>query len=194
MDSSVDSLCNEMIVGYERSANCSIDFTVDQFGYLEADIDNMGYGINQIKWFQNNVLISSGTNLQMTLPSAMTNIKAEVHFANGAVRTKSILVKGSNPNYAIEDFTMFEIEMPIILQQDFNVKLEVMNGGLTYYSVLSNNTNSTVNIIDIEYYGKNNANKDVYKVTADINASVRPITGFIDTPISFTTVFGIEIP
>lgn len=195
MDSSVDSLCNEMIVGYQRTANCSIDFTVDQFGYLNAGIDNMGYGVSQIKWFQDDVLISTGANLQMTLPSTMTNISAEVQFLGGViVRTKSIMVSGANPDYAIEDFTMFEISMPIMLLQDFNLNLEVMDGGLTYYSVLANNSGSTINITNLEYYGKNNANKDVYKITAAIDAYVRPVTGFIDTPISFITTFGIEIP
>ena len=194
MDSSVDSLCNDMIVGYERTANCSIDYSVDQSGYLNAGIDNMGYGVAQIKWFQNDILISTGTNLQMNLPSVMTNIKAEVHFSNGVVRTKSILVNGAYPNHAIDDFTMFEISMPIVLQQDFNVKVEIMDNGITYYSVLSDNTGSTINITNIEFYGKNSANQDVYKITANVSAYVKPTTGFIDTPVSFTTTFGIEVP
>ena len=70
----------------------------------------------------------------------------------------------------------------------------VEKNGKKYTTETAKNEDAYLLITGLEYYGKNDAGMDVYKVSADIKAQVREVGTSNTIPMSFTTVFGIEIP
>lgn len=195
LDQTTETLCNDLILGYSINGNFSINADVNG-GYVFADLLNVtGVGVNNVIWFLDDVQVGNGNGTQLQLGSAGTKkLSAEVHFSNGVVRRKSVLVNGVDSTKNIEDFTMFEGSPANYVQQDFNVRILMTMNGEIYSSELASNNSSTLAISNVEYYGKNNANKDVYKFTAVVSAKVRTQNSLKEIPVSFTTTFGIEIP
>lgn len=194
-DLTVETLCNDLIVGYNHSANFSIDFT-SSGGYLNAGLSNVtgGASVTNVDWYINDVWTETNPTTAAQLVTGTHKVTAVAHFSNGAVRTKNILVNGFQQNKGMEDFTMFEDQSSANVIQDFNCRLRVTMNGQEYDSEIAENLESSVDILNIEYYGPNNSGNSVYKVEANVNAKVRSLTTLKQIPISFTTVFGIEIP
>jgi len=77
--------------------------------------------------------------------------------------------------------------------QDFNVCIYIQSDGVTYSSIYADNSLSTCDISNVEHYGKNAAGKNVYEVSATINAFVKSSISEKIIPVTFSTVFGLEI-
>jgi len=192
-----EALCDEIIVGYSRSANCSIGFDVQQ-DYLMANI-NPTVGspqVTNVVWYIEDSLLvgQNGVALNTQILPELQQVKAEVHFANGAVRTKTVLVDAGNGNNSVSDFSLFEMSASnSIPDQDFNIRLHIKADGKSYLSEYADNENSSIVITGLEYYGKNDAGKDVYKVSASISAVVMELTTEKMISVTFSTAFGVEI-
>lgn len=193
LDGEIRMLCNEMIVGYELGANCMIDFSIGSQGGLTAAIDNMGTSLSQVIWFIDGNQVSENNLLQTNVSSGSHTLSAMVYFTNGVVREKSVLVDGSNWQHACNDFTIFEYQAPSILPRDFNVRLFIEKDGKEYSSELAENENSSIVITGLEFYDENAAGNPVYKVSATVDARVREAGSLKNIPVSFNTIFGIEI-
>lgn len=191
----IESLCDEIIVGYNRSSNCSIDFEAQQ-GFVIANIENSaGSTITDVIWsLDDDIIIGQGTTIDTQLSPEIHHLKAEVHFSNGVVRTRTVLVDGSNENNNVDDFSVLETTSTYNgLDQDFNIRLRIKADGRTYLSEYADNENSNLMITGIEFYGKNDNDKDVYKVSGVVEAVVMEVTTEKMVPITFSTVFGVEI-
>lgn len=200
---------NELIIGYRNNGNFAIDLGATQPGYFSAGITDLtsdaGSGTAQsIEWLMNGSPISSSTFIQDSLPDGMNELEAKVTFdVTGAVRTKKALIGWpagvASVPFVAPDLTVFEdiakLNQPC-QNRDFNVRLRIHKNGIDYSSEYAANQSgsSSINITGIEYYGKNSAGKDVYKVTADIAAFVAEAPYSNPIPVSFHTVFGFEIP
>jgi hypothetical protein len=195
-DGTVQSLCNELIVGYKHNANFSIDFSIDQLGNLESSIDNMGYDINMVNWTMDSVSMTNQTDyLQQVVNSGVHYLNAQVHFTNGVVRSKTALIDGSLAARHIPDFTVFEETAPeFIIPRDFNIRLKVKSAGSLYLSEMVDNSNSSLTITGVEYYGKNSSGNDVYKIMVNVSAQLKETITLETVSINFSSSFGIEIP
>ncbi|GEM_PF-582222 len=194
LDGATASLCNEIIAGYELSANYMIDFSIAEAGALTASIDNMGNEMSAVKWFVDGDEIWSGEFCQTSVTAGPHILTSEVRFVNGVTRRKSALIDGSNWQHACNDFTIFEFQAPTPIDaRDFNVRLLIERNGKQYSSELVNNENSSVSITGIEYYDDNANGNPVYKISADVDAMVREVGTMKNVPVSFSTIFGIEI-
>jgi hypothetical protein len=195
LDGATASICNEVIAGYNLGANFMIDFSVGLQGLVTASVDNMGNAMQQVKWFVDENQVGSDDHLETEILSGYHIITAEVQFENGVVRRKSVLVDGSNQQHTVNDFTIFEYQASTTVKpRDFNIRLFVEKNGKKYTTETAKNEDAYLLITGLEYYGKNDAGMDVYKVSADIKAQVREVGTSNTIPMSFTTVFGIEIP
>lgn len=193
-DSSTVTLCNDMIVGYNRSANCTIEYDMSQNNQFNVISAGGAASINYVEWFfDGNSLGVVGTNFQYQ-GSYPGILEAVVHFNGGAIRTKRMYIHPGNTFKVIDDFTMFEEEQSNNYNQDFKLNLIIEKDGVEYSSMLADNTGSSITITGVEYYGKNANNKDVYKLTATIDAKVRAEGVMKQIPVLFTTTFGVEIP
>ncbi len=189
---------NDIIVGYERTHNFDLVFGWDPFNNtLTASADMIGNpsgSFQDVTWTFNGNIISYSPSLPQFEVSTDGILTAEVTFAGTNVtRTKSIYVSPGSMN-TVDDLTEFEEMASNNLYQDFNMRLNVIKGGVLYSSVPADNSNATIAITSFEYYGKNANNNDVYKVSANINAMVKSVVNGNQLPISFTTTFGVEIP
>lgn len=188
-------LCDDVIVGYNKNVNCQIDFSVIG-GTLNAEINDMGYGMESVEWFLNGNSLGTTPNLyQQQLPGSYSVLSAKVVFSGGFVRTKSVLVNGSNSQLTANDFTIFEQQAnSTVPNRDFNIKLEIHKDNKYYTSIDCSNAGSTITITGFEYYGKNDNGNDVYKISATVNAEVKAAGSMKSIPVNFSTTFGIEIP
>lgn len=188
------TLCNELILGYERSSNCSINFSTGG-GYLNADVSNVtGIGVDDVVWFIDDVEVGTGISAQLPITGGMKKLSADVYFSNGAVRRKNALVNPASSVQNTDDFTIFESNSSNAPTRDFNLSMKIEKDGQTFLSEFADNDDGEITIIEVTYYGKNSNNKDVYKIKASIEAVVESISTQKQLPVSFTTTFGIEIP
>ncbi len=190
----IEQYCNDVIAGYELSANCSIDFSIQQ-GLLNAGIDAMGNPVEEVQWFIDDVFYQSVPLLSgVSIGQGFHRVTARVRFENGVERTKTVLLNGSNGLFAANDFTIFENMTPgNVIPRDFNIRLKIEKGGKSYTSLTAENASSNVVITNVEYYGPNDQGKDVYKITAVVSALVREVGTLKIVPVKFSTTFGLEI-
>lgn len=189
----IDTLCNEMIVGYSRNDNCLIDFDVAQ-GMLNASITPTGSAtVESVRWFLDGNFVGDDLALDSSVSQTRHELSAEVHLSNGTYRTKRAIVDGTGDYNSMDDFTILE-NIASAQSRDFDIRIRVEKDGSIYYSEIADNSNATLTILGIELYEQNANGKDVYKITATVDAQVRESVALKTIPISFTTVFGIEIP
>jgi hypothetical protein len=188
-------LCDEVIVGYSKSANFNIDF-MSQSNVVNASTNCVGSSAHCAQWFLDGtqILGEVGGLIQYDSPGQLHTLSSEVHFDNDVIRRRSVLIdEGGNGN-SVGDFSIFELisnyDDPY---QDFNVCIEIQSDGVTYSSIYADNSLSTCDISNVEHYGKNAAGKNVYEVSATINAFVKSSISEKIIPVTFSTVFGLEI-
>lgn len=194
LDQSSTTLCNDLILGYAIHSNFSIEYDFGLQQQLTASIDEMGNAVSSVKWFCDGVQISTNNSLQHSMastPSAI--IEAEVTFSSGVVRRKAIYVSSYNPDNCVRDFTHFEIDAVASYMQDYKFLLEVERNGVTYSSLGADNSMSEIQILGCEYFGKNTAGKEVYKIEISVSANVKEQGGSTILPLNFSSTFGIEI-
>ncbi|MFT6501577.1 MAG: hypothetical protein ACJASQ_001693 [Crocinitomicaceae bacterium] len=192
-----NNLCEDIIVGYERSANFSIQYAFQagqQGGYINASISAVDAAVESVEWFVDDVSAYTSQSIGHQLSPESTRLKAIVHFDNGTVREKTVIIDGENNVYSAKSFSIMEMsstyEGP---NQDFNIRLTIKSGGKTYLSEYANNKNSSLAITGVEFYGKNAEGNDVYKVSGVVNAVVMELVTEKMVAVTFATVFGVEI-
>lgn len=188
-------LCDEIIVGYQRNANCSINFNIVQ-GVLTATLNTTGETIDSVEWLLDGNSIGTNIDAQFQPVYGVAHtLTARVTFTNGVVREKSCFIDGSNPMQIISDFSVFELSSSQEPEpQDYQVRLLIEKDGRTYNSVYGENEGSTITLVSLEQYGDNASGNNVYKATLQIEAVVMEMDTEKLIPVSFTTTLGIEVP
>ena len=194
MDNTIKNLCNELIIGYDRSETGKISFDFNQAtSHINAFIEPINSSIESTQWFIDGVYFNDAETLSTNVSSTSHKIRAEIHYSNGVYRKKEMVLDAYDNSKTIEDFTFFENLVPSITPQDYNIRIKFHQNGITYESIKANNSNSTILITELSYYGKNTAGFDVYKINATVNCKVKAQGGTAEIPLIFTTVFGLEI-
>lgn len=193
-DGSDKTLCNELLLGFNHNATSTLHSELMGNGIVKFTVETPSNPISSIDWYLNDVHTETINVLEMTMSSTLEKVTAKIHFDNGTVKTKSILVNGYNAQKNIEDFTAFETQSEGVTSRDFNLRVNVNKLNESYRSELANNLSSSVYISEIAYYGLNNAGKNVYKVTGVVNCVERKVGSTTDVNLDVTFVFGIEIP
>lgn len=193
-------LCDEIIIGYERSANCSIsyqyDYSINQVYVLNANLNATGADIASVEWFLDGEAIPTSTT-SLSIPADQDEhlLSARVTFANGVIREKSCVINGGNPALAINDFTVFEMTSNSSLPtNDYTVRLEITKGGRKYRSDLANNEVSSITLLGLEEYDQSVTGNKVYKATIEVKAVVMEVTTEKLHSVVFTTTMAIEVP
>ncbi len=191
-----EQLCDEIILGYTRNANCSIDLDLSQSGMILADLNTTGEPIVSVEWILNNVVVGTNDTLMQALPYGVGNkLKARVTFDNGVVREKSCFIDGTDPSQWISDFSVFEFSStPSITPQDYQVRLIVHHNGKVYRSIEAENEGSSISLISLEPFEDNANGNNVYKATLQIEAIVKEMSTEKLIPVSFTATLGVEVP
>lgn len=190
-DQSVDTLCNEIIVGYAVHAHSNASLN-SQLGYIQANIQATSVAINKVNWFLEGQAIGSGNYLNHYIGDETKHLTAEITYANGITRTKSFLVNGYQANRNVLDFSSLENQNSGYYQ-DYRIVISYMKGGIEYRTDLADNSSSIININGFEFFGENESGKDVYKLNVSISAKVASFGSTTEYPINFNAVFGIEI-
>lgn len=195
-DGSSNVLCSELILGYARHANFQIKHFLNQNGTLTAWVEDPQVAVEKIKWYLDDVLISSDAELTYNQLSDENHIlRADVSFENGVKRSKNMIVDGSLSGKFIDDLTFFETGTLALLHRDFNIRLKLVQDGITFSSDQTNNSLNTVSFSDVSYYAKDANGNDVYKVKAHIVATVIDVQNVNGSrQLEFDTTFGIAIP
>ena len=196
IDASSSQLCSEMILGYERHANCNIKHFLNQNGTLTAWVEDPQVAIEKVEWFLDDVLVSEQAEFAHdSLTGGNHILRAQINFENGVKRTKSMILDGDLSGKFIDDLTFFETSSLSLLYRDFNIRLKLEDNGVTYVSDIANNSFNTVSFDDVTYYGKDAGGNSVYKVKAHVVATlqdVQNVNGSRD--LEFDTTFGIAFP
>lgn len=195
-DGTSSVLCSELILGYERHANCQIKHFLSQEGTLSAWVVDPQVEIEKIEWRLDDVLVATAPEISLTNLSPYNHIlRADVFFVNGVQRSKNMIVDGSLSGKFIDDLTMFETGTLSVLNRDFNVRVTLEKDGITYSSDLVSNDLNAVTFDEINFYGKNAAGNAVIKVKAHIVANVEDVQGVNGTKLlDFYATFGVALP
>lgn len=188
-DGSQASVCNEMIIGYEKSVLALVRHYVDQQGYVHAWVDSDVEDVAAVKWRIDGVEVSNNETLQRHLTSQIHTLSAEITFANGAKRIRNVLADGSAEGNFLDDFTIFESVYKMV-EKDFNITLEVKHNGVIYSSEFENNQSATFHITGVKYFGMDGNGKKIYTVTAQVNCIMSNLSGN-QLPFEGTVSFGI---
>ncbi len=194
MDNTIKSLCNELIIGYNRSETGKISFNYNQStNHLNAFIGPVNSSIESIQWFIDGDYTSDSEVLSTNVTPISHKISAEIHYSNGVYRRKEMVLDAYSNTQTIEDYTFFEDISSSIIPQDYNIQIKIQQDGIVYESIKANNTNSSILITGFSFYGKNTDGNDVYKINATVNCKVKAQDGTAEIPLNFTSVFGLEI-
>lgn len=190
-----EQLCDEIILGYERNANCNIALDLS-LGFIDAEINTTGEAVQSIQWFLNDTLIDSGLYLTHPISYGIGNkLTALVTFTNGVVREKSCFIDGSDPSQWISDFSVFELGSVISIDpQDYQARLVIKKDGKTYRSIEAENIGSTITLVSLEPYQDNSNGNKTYKATLQIEGIVMEMSTEKLIPVNFTTTLGVEVP
>jgi hypothetical protein len=192
LDQTTDTLCNEVIVGYAIHASSNLT-ALSQAGYVNAQILETGVGISKVNWFVDGQSVGSGNTLYHFIGDNTKELKAEIQYANGIVRTKSMLVNGYEPLRNVLDFSLIETQQGASYNQDYKVLISYMKDGIEYRSDLTDNGSSLININSFEFYSENENGKNVYKLGISVTANLKSLGSSTLYPLNFDAVFGIEI-
>jgi hypothetical protein len=189
----VETLCNELLIGYYTNANCRIRHFINANNALKVWIDEESVSIGSIDWYVDGVKTSESVILEMQIDQNSHKIMAEINFTNGTVRRKAILVEGSQEGHFIDDFSHVEQAASNQMRWDYGVLVQVKKNGKLYTTLDADNSDSNVQVNDITYYGLNDQGKHVYKCLASVNCTVKDVLSGEILPLTFTTQFGLEM-
>lgn len=186
-------LCNDIIVGFVRNANFRMRHYASQSGELNLWLDEVQGTLSTISWYIDGELVSKSQEYSGNISSDQHLVTVEVNFTNGTQRIKSMVVDGTVSGHFIDDFTGFEQCIQNVVKRDYNWKINARWNGINYSSVYADNSNSTITVNDMTYYGLNSNGKKVYKLDVTVDGKVRRIGTTADESITFNTVFGLEL-
>jgi hypothetical protein len=194
IDQTQTQLCNEIIVGYNTNAQCSMHYFVSAGGHLKVWMDNSTIPIDHVTWKLDGEVLGDLSMINSNVTPDLHHIEAEVHYSNGVVRKKSMVVDGANQGRIIYDFSSLEQTTICPVKWDYSIVLKVKKEGKMYSSLYAPNFESSVLITDLNYFGQNAQGKSVYKCRAEISAMLAEQGSTDYKPFTCTTIFGIEVP
>jgi hypothetical protein len=196
-DGSQSQLCNDLILGYAMNANFTLQSNLFPSGMIDAWIALESGNISAVEWKIDNQLQSeTSSHLTASINAQKHQITAKVTFSNGVIRTKSFSIDGSLNGNNIQDFSLFEItqQNKMAPKQDFTTLLVVKKNNTEYRSDYADNSNSTLLVNDLTYFGLNASGKKVFVLSVAINCKLKNMTTNAVVEMEFETDFGIEIP
>lgn len=189
----VSTLCNELLVGYYTNANCRIRHFINANNLLKVWVDEATSTIESIDWYVDGIEASENNLLELQIDQNAHHVMAEIKFSNGAIRKKTIIADGSQLGHFVDDFSYVEESSSNQIRWDYGTLIRVKRNGKLYTTLGADNADSNIQVTDIKYYGLNDQGKQVYKCTAQVNAVVKDVASGEILPLSFTTVFGLEM-
>lgn len=184
-------LCNDYLLGYNDPYRPQINFT-STGASVSANVSALS-SVSNVNWKLDGNFVSNSAGLNYGLTSGIHVLTAEVTFDDGKVRTRSVLVSGNNADHYLGDFHEHQIAVPLDYLQDFRAEMFITSQG-TAYEVMNDNNEAYILVENIEYFGLNAQNNEVYKLTAKVHAPIVPISGGSVHVTDLQIVFGIEIP
>jgi hypothetical protein len=181
-----------MIVGYQKHAGCVLRQLVAPNGELQSWVDVGDVPVSSIRWFLDGQHMTDGPKLITMLDPSLHSVRAEITYANGVKRFKTVLADGGNEGRFLDDFSVHENSTPNYFR-DFNAVIEFDKDGKHYSSVNTGNNSSSVEIADVAYFGKNASGKSVFKITANINCNLKESISGQVLPFTCSTVFGVQV-
>ncbi|MCE3295991.1 MAG: hypothetical protein K0R65_1705 [Crocinitomicaceae bacterium] len=163
-------VCNDIIVGYTRSNELELDFSLEGNNQFTSWIESTGT-VSHVKWYLNEQLISEETSLSTVLPATFNKLKAEVTFADGSKRVRSVMVDGTHSDCSIEDFA--RQEQNDNLSWDYKLRLNIKYEGNEYSSMDVDNSESSLKISSIDYFGIDSKGNPVYLVKGLLKSKVK---------------------
>ena len=192
-DGAEKKVCDKLIVGYNHNANCELSADILGGGLVSIIPSNMTSEIDFIDWYVDSVYVGQSLEFESNISILLSTVTADIHFANGVIRTKSVVLNGYDPYKVVNDFTIFENESSGLIPRDFNIRIVVTQNGEVFHSDLANNSSSKVVIHAVDYFGLNDAGNTVLKVSGTIGGKLRhPVTGS-EINLNMNIVFGVEV-
>lgn len=191
-DGTSASISNDLIVGFNRNVKSQLRHFLSNDGDLKVWIEQNAGGLQEVKWFLDNNYVGIGEEFNTELDSYGHKITAEIRFANGSKRIKSIWVDGGLNGKFIDDFSSFE-DSEANFNWDFTSKIQFTFAGNTYESISADNSSSEMLVNAINYYGLNSLGKAVYKIDAHVNCMLRKVGSSEIVPLNAAISFAIEI-
>ncbi len=190
-DNTVQTVCNEVIVGFKTNVAFELQFVLGQNHNLMAWIDPQIGTVQSVKWFQDGVLVSDLNQLNKYLEDESHLIQAEVLFTNGVRSLRSVLVDGDLTGKNIFDFSKSCAFFPV--EWDFKAKVKVMKNNIAYYSHLTPNSSNQIVLNDVQYYGLSPQGKAVYILKGHLNVNVKSNISPTVIPLDLNLSFGISL-
>lgn len=186
------TVCNDVIVGYQKHASSILRHFVSPGGDLLVWLEEQDVPVASVKWYFDGSFVSDDLKLEDEIDDDMHVVTAEVTYSNGVIRTKSVLIDGTANGGYLDDFSIFE-NTPTPFFRDYSVALIVRKNGIEYTSMNVANNTSNFHVSNLSYYGKNSSGKAVFKVTAELDCTLRNNSNGQSVPFSGSIQFGIEV-
>lgn len=193
IDGSEKSICEDLTIGYKRNAYATVDMVENEQGVLDGWISPEGSDIESIRWYLNNSLFCYYPSWSTQISDDFQNIEVHVQYANGAQKVMRTIFDGANYERSVQSLSIFEGVVEEELERDFDLRLKIKDNGTEYTSDFADNSESSLNIINISHYGTNEAGNETYKIEAEISAKVQESQNSSPKVINFTTTFGFEV-
>ena len=190
-DYSVETICNEVLVGFKSNAALELEFVFGQDHNLMAWIEPKIGQVQSVKWFVDGTFSSDLIQLNKYLENGSHLIQAEVLFTNGVKTLRSVLVDADLDGRNIFDFA--ETCMIYPFEWDFGSKLKVTKNNMEYFSHITPNNNSHFIVDNVKYYGLNPAGKKVYIIHGNLNVNLKSKTSPTVIPLDLEVSFGISL-
>lgn len=189
-DYSTKTICNELLVGYQKNADFTLNFYHGPTNNLQVWVDESLGEMQSVKWFDNETYVGSSSDLSMNLDSNSHLIRAEVTFTNGAKLNRTILIDGTLNGKNFADFTHL-IESNFT-PWDFKAKVKVKKDGITYFSENTSNSSNKITIQETKYHGISPQGKHVYLIKGMIQSNLKSASGIV-LPLDLQVSLGIAV-
>lgn len=189
LDQTQNTICNDVILGYQKNAVFSLEHELEPNNNLYAWIYEDNQTVSSISWFIDGQYECDCLYLNKQIDNQVHEIKAEISFQNGTKRTRTILVDGDNDKKSIIDFAFLENLSD--LKNDYKTKIKYKENGIEYFSDIISNSSGKFELKEISYVGKNTNADDVYCIKANIQASVKSLTNNETKSINLDVSWGL---
>lgn len=189
-DFSTSTICNELLVGFQKNADFTLNFYHGQTNNVQAWIDETVGVLQSVNWYDNGTFVGSSSDLNLTIDSNNHLIRAEVLFTNGVKMNRTILIDGSLNGKNFADFTY--LINPNIEPWDFKAKVKVKKDGITYFSENTPNATNKITIQEAKYHGISPQGKQVYLIKGIIQSDLKSASGIV-LPLSLQVSLGIAV-
>lgn len=189
IDQSENTICNDVILGYKKTAVFSLEYELESNNNLYAWIYEDNATVSSVSWYVDGQFECNCLVLTKQLDNQVHEIKANISFINGTKRTRTIIVDGDNDKKSIIDFAFLENLADV--KNDFKAKIKYKEGGVEYSSDEVNNSDGKFEVKEIRYVGKDANANDVYCFKGTIQALVKSTTNNETKSINLDVSWGL---